>query len=432
MRITGLGAGSSLLKTAVDPSGTRALGTINNCAHGYTPWRTYLTCEENFHGYFVGDTEPDDMQARYGVPGDFGYRWNEFDDRFNFDLHPNEANRFGWVVEMDPLNPYSEPIKRTALGRIKHEGAAVTVADNGKVVVYMGDDERYEYIYKFVTSGTYTPDNAVANRDLLDSGTLYVAQFNEDGSGRWLPLVYGQSGLNESTGFADQAAVLTFARAAGDVAGATPMDRPEWITVHPTTQEAYCALTNNTRRTEEDVNASNPRPDNSLGHIIRWRETGGDSTATTFEWDVFVFAGDPALGDPNKAGNVNGDLFGSPDGLWFDQNGILWIQTDISSTSVGTGDYVNLGNNQMLAADVDTGEIRRFLTGVAGCEVTGVVLSPDGTAMWCNIQHPGEDAANLDPANALVISSFPDGPTGVRPRSATLLITKNDGGVIGT
>jgi hypothetical protein len=210
------------------------------------------------------------------------------------------------------------------------------------------------------------------------------------------------------------------------------MDRPEWGAVHPTTQEVYMTMTNNTRRNDNDVDAANPRADNSLGHIIRWREAGGDSTATSFEWDIFVLAGDPALGDPNKAGDVNGDLFGSPDGLWFDQNGLLWIQTDISSTSVGEGDYANLGNNQMLAADVETGEIRRFLTGVPGCEVTGVVMSPDGTAMWVNIQHPGEGPANLDPENPMEFSTFPDGPEGGRPRSATLLVTKNDGGVIGT
>jgi hypothetical protein len=210
------------------------------------------------------------------------------------------------------------------------------------------------------------------------------------------------------------------------------MDRPEWIAVHPVTQEAYCALTNNTRRTEDDVDAANPRADNSLGHIIRWREAGGDSSATSFEWDIFVLAGDPALGDPGKAGNINGSLFGSPDGLWFDYNGLLWIQTDISSTSVGEGDYANLGNNQMLAANTETGEVRRFLTGPVGCEVTGVTTTPDGTAMWVNVQHPGEGPANLDPANPMEFSSWPDGPTGGRPRSGTILITKNDGGIIGT
>lgn len=431
IRLSGPAAGSGLLKTAADPAGTEVLGTINNCANGETPWRTYLTCEENFHGYFGGDAEPSDMQARYGIPGNFGYRWHEFDERFNADLHPNEANRFGWVVEIDPLKPYSKPVKRTALGRTKHEGATVTVAENGKVVVYMGDDERYEYIYKFVSSGTYTPGNAVANRDLLDSGTLYVARFNEDGSGAWLPLVYGQSGLGPSTGFEDQAAVLTFARAAADVAGATPMDRPEWIAVHPATQETYCALTNNTRRTDDDIDAANPRPDNSFGHIIRWREHGGDSTATSFEWDIFVLAGDPALGEPDKAGNVNGDLFGSPDGLWFDYNGLLWIQTDVSSGSLNGGDYANIGNNQMLAADVQTGAIKRFLTGPIRCEVTGVATTPDGTAMWVNIQHPGEGDADLDPDNPTEFSAWPD-MDGTRPRAATVLITKNDGGVIGT
>jgi secreted PhoX family phosphatase len=431
MSISGPAAGSDLLKTTADPAGTKVLGTVNNCAHGYTPWGTYLTCEENWNGYFSQGGEVSEMEDRYGLaPDGFGYRWHEFDTRWDVAVEPNEPNRFGWVVEIDPYARWSTPVKRTALGRVKHEGAWSTVAENGKVVVYMGDDERFEYVYKFVTSGTYEPDDRVHNRNLLDSGTLYVARFDDDGTGVWLPLVYGQSGLGPDSGFDDQAAVVTFARAAADVAGATPMDRPEWIAVHPQTQEVYMTLTNNTRRTEDDIDAANPRPDNSLGHIIRWRESGGDSTATAFEWDIFVLAGDPELGEPGKEGNVNGDLFGSPDGLWFDQNGVLWIQTDISSTSVGTGDYVNLGNNQMLAADIDSGEIRRFLTGVPGCEVTGVVMSPDGTAMWCNIQHPGEAEANLDPKNPTVVSSFPNGSP--RPRSATLLITKDDGGVIGT
>jgi hypothetical protein len=431
--ISGPAAANSLMKTAADPSGLEVLGTLNNCAHGYTPWATYLTCEENWNGYFSHDGDIAELEDRYGLfPDGFGYRWHEFDERFRVADHPNEPNRFGWVVEIDPLVPFSKPVKRTALGRIKHEGAWSTVAGNGKVVVYMGDDERYEYVYKFVSNGTFTPGNRIANRNLLDNGTLYAARFNADGSGNWLPLVYGQSGLGPATGFNSQAEVLIYARAAADVAGATPMDRPEWGAVHPTTQEVYMTMTNNTRRNDDDVDAANPRAGNSLGHIIRWREAGGDSSATSFDWDIFVLAGDPALGDPNKAGNIKGDLFGSPDGLWFDQNGLLWIQTDISSTSVGEGDYANLGNNQMLAADVETGEIRRFLTGVPGSEVTGVVMSPDGTAMWVNIQHPGEGPANLDPENPLEFSTFPDGPEGGRPRSATLLVTKNDGGIIGT
>jgi hypothetical protein len=431
--ISGPAAANSLMKTAADPSGLEVLGTLNNCAHGYTPWATYLTCEENWNGYFSHDGDIAELEDRYGLfPDGFGYRWHEFDERFRVADHPNEPNRFGWVVEIDPLVPFSKPVKRTALGRIKHEGAWSTVAGNGKVVVYMGDDERYEYVYKFVSNGTFTPGNRIANRNLLDNGTLYAARFNADGSGNWLPLVYGQSGLGPATGFDSQAEVLIYARAAADVAGATPMDRPEWGAVHPTTQEVYMTMTNNTRRNDDDVDAANPRAGNSLGHIIRWREAGGDSSATSFDWDIFVLAGDPALGDPNKAGNIKGDLFGSPDGLWFDQNGLLWIQTDISSTSVGEGDYANLGNNQMLAADVETGEIRRFLTGVPGSEVTGVVMSPDGTAMWVNIQHPGEGPANLDPENPLEFSTFPDGPEGGRPRSATLLVTKNDGGIIGT
>jgi secreted PhoX family phosphatase len=433
MRISGPAAGADLLKTAADPTGTLALGTLNNCANGYTPWGTYVACEENWNGYFSQDGEVTDMEDRYGISaGGFGYRWHEFDSRFSVQANPNEPNRFGWAVEVDPFSPYSTPVKRTALGRIKRENASFTVAKNGKVVAYSGDDERFEYIYKFVSSAHYNPDSRLANRDILDSGTLYVARFNDDGTGNWLPLVYGQNGLDASNGFDSQAAVVTFARAAADVVGATPMDRPEWIAVHPTTQEAYVTLTNNTRRTEEQVDAANPRPDNAMGHIIRWRESGGDSTATTFEWDIFVLAGDPKQEDPNVQGNIKGSAFADPDGVWIDPRGVLWIQTDISSGSTNNGVYANLGNNQMLAADTDTGEIRRFLTGAVHCEITGNTQTPDGTAMWINIQHPGEGEGDLDPEDPFEYSSWPDGPTGGRPRSGTILITKDDGGVVGT
>jgi secreted PhoX family phosphatase len=433
MKISGPAAGDGLMQTAADPTGTEVLGTANNCSSGYTPWGTYLTCEENWNGYFSHDGDISDLEDRYGLfPGGFGYRWHEFDTRFSVADHPNEPNRFGWIVEIDPFNAWSTPVKRTALGRIKHEGAAVTVANNGKVVIYSGDDERFDYVYKFVSAAAYDPDSRVNNRDILDGGTLYVARFNEDGSGSWLPLVYGQNGLTSANGFNSQAEVLIYARAAADTVGATPMDRPEWVTVHPDTQEVYMTLTNNTRRTEDDLDAANPRPDNSFGHIIRWRESGGDSSGTAFDWDIFILAGDPGLGDPNLAGNINGDLFACPDGIWIDDNGLLWIETDISSTSVGSGDYVNVGNNAMLAADTATGQVKRFLTGVPGCEITGITMTPDGKTMFANIQHPGEGSGNLDPEDALVNSTFPDGPDGVRPRSATLIITKDDGGVIGT
>jgi secreted PhoX family phosphatase len=431
--VSGPAAGHALLRTALDPDGRTVRGTINNCAHGVTPWGTYLTCEENFNGYFVAAT-PDGPQKRYGItPKGFGYRWHEHDERFDAGRHPNEVNRFGWIVEVDPHDPGSQPVKRTALGRFKHEGATVTQAADGRAVVYSGDDERNEYIYKFVSDGRVDPGNRAANRDLLDHGTLYVARFDADGTGQWLPLVFGQGGLDAGAGFPGQAEVLVHARMAADRVGPTKMDRPEWIAVHPQSKEVYCTLTNNTARGGNSgpaTDAANPRANNVFGHIIRWREQGGDPGATRFSWDIFVVCGDPANAAPEKRGTIKGDVFGSPDGLWFDARGVLWIQTDVSTSVLHKGDYANMGNNQMLAADPGTGEIRRFLTGPSGCEVTGVVTTPDGRTMFVNIQHPGETPSERsDPKNPTAVSSWPDGG---RPRAATVAIRRRDGGVIGS
>jgi secreted PhoX family phosphatase len=483
--ISGPAAGHDLMKTGADATGRNVLGTLNNCAHGYTPWGTYLTCEENFNGYFGanGSFTPTDHERRYGVSaGGFGYRWHVADPRFDLNApgNRNEPNRFGWVVEIDPWNPTSTPIKRTALGRFKHEGAWVVVGDDNTVAVYMGDDERNEYIYKFVCRNKFNPNNLAANRDLLDEGTLYVARFNPDGTGVWLPLVWNQNGLTPANGFADQGEVLIKCRQAADRLGATIMDRPEWGAVHPTSREVYMTLTNNSRRgntpassnnpngtttaasANPPVDPANPRPDNDYGHIIRWREDGGKVQATTFRWDIFALCGDkkvtstskPIPASYNKAnhigvdvndpdysrkiymGNIKGDDYGAPDGLWFDKDGRLWIQTDHSS-GLAQGDYVNIGGNQMLCADPATGETRRFLTAPPACEVTGVVTTPDGKTMFVGIQHPGEDWTT----HHTQVSSWPDnganGPTTrigapVKPRSAVVVITKNDGGVIGT
>jgi secreted PhoX family phosphatase len=437
MTIAGPAAGASPMKTAADASGTECLGTVNNCAHGYTPWGTYLTCEENWDAYFANSGKMTADHLRNGItPNGRGYRWHEFDERFDAGKHPNEPNRFGWVVEIDPYDPQSKPVKRTALGRFSHEGAWPSVGRDGRVTIYMGDDRQFEYIYKFVSRDAWNVNDRHANRSLLDHGTLYAAKFNEDGSGSWVELTFGKNGLTTAGGFADQADVLIRTRVAADVAGATRMDRPEWIAVHPATKEVYCTLTNNLRRGADKApatNASNPRANNAFGHIIRWREAGSDSAALTFNWDIFVLAGDPQNPDPAKRGNIKGDAFGSPDGLWFDGGGILWIQTDVSTSAMHKGDYENMGNNQMLAADITTGEIRRFLTGPSGCEITGVVTSPDGRSMFVNIQHPGETSSERsDPLSPKAVSSWPDGAAGGRPRSSTIVIGKDDGGVIGT
>ncbi len=349
IRIGGPAAGHPWLQTAADPTGRAALGTLNNCASGPTPWGTYLTCEENFNGYFVnrsGAVPP--LQKRYGInERGFGYRWHEHDVRFDAAAHPNEPNRFGWVVEVDPYDPGATPVKRTALGRFKHEGATVRLAADRRAVVYMGDDERFEYIYKFVSRHPWDPGmGRAAGLRLLDEGTLWVAHFHPDGSGEWRELAHGRSGLDAGAGFASQAEVLINARGAADRVGATAMDRPEWVAVHPDSGEVYCTLTNNTNRGKGAAPAAdpaNPRADNVFGHIVRWRERGGDAAATRFDWDVFVLCGNPALADAGKHGTIKGDVFGSPDGLWFDRRGVLWIQTDVSTSALGKGDYASSG-----------------------------------------------------------------------------------------
>ncbi len=434
---SGPAAGHALLRTAADPSGMQVLGTINNCAGGYTPWGTYLTCEENFNGYFANRGAIPAEQRRYGISaGGAGYRWHEHDTRFDALTTPNEPNRFGWVVEIDPYDPQAAPVKRTALGRIKHEGAMVSLARDGRVVVYMGDDERFEYIYKFVSARAYDPGNREANRNLLDEGSLYVAFFNDSGSGSWIELKHGENGLTAANGFASQAEILVRTRQAADFVGATKMDRPEWTAVHPVTGDVYVTLTNNDRRGADGqpgINGANPRAGNVFGHIIKWTEQGGDSAAGRFAWEHFVLAGDPAHPDAARRGNIKGDAFGSPDGLWFDRRGVLWIQTDVSTSVLNTGDYARTGNNQMLAADLASGEIRRFLTGPSGCELTGCTMAPDGRTMFVNIQHPGETASErTDPAQPRGVSNWPDFRADGRPRSATLAIRREDGGLIGT
>jgi hypothetical protein len=445
MLLRGPAAGDALLRTSADLSGTQVRGTLNNCGMGYTPWGTYLTCEENFAGYFdvpQGFTPPNQPRyARYGISGNGfqGYRWSTHDARFNVQSEPNEAHRHGWVVEIDPYDVAAQPIKRTALGRFAHEGAWVVRYPDNRIAVYSGDDARFEYVYKFVADLAFVPGNREANRNLLDTGTLYVAKFNADGSGQWLPLVHGQGALTAANGFASQAEVLIYARAAADLLGATKMDRPEWITADPQSRELFLTLTNNSSRTAAQVDAANPRSGNVFGHVLRFKEDGDRAAATTFRWSVFALAGDSTNADPAKRGTINGSSYGSPDGLWMDQRRVLWIQTDISESAMRVGDYANIGNNQMCAADPDTGETRRFLTGPIGCEVTGITMTPDGKTMFVNIQHPGDvprdlfnQGVRLSSANPKAASSWPDGAGAGRPRSATLVITKNDGGVIGT
>jgi uncharacterized protein len=447
MLLSGPAAGHDLLNTAADATGTRSLGTMNNCAAGQTPWGTYLTCEENWNGYFSAQEQPNKDEKRYGLTSKgFGYRWHEHDERFDAAKHPNEPHRFGWVVEIDPMDATQTPIKRTALGRIKHEGATTTLSKSGHAVVYMGDDERFEYIYKFVSRDKVKKGGFKANKDILDHGILHVARFDSLGLGSWKALKFGENGLTPENGFTSQAEVLIKCRQAADVLGATKMDRPEWITVNPVTGEVFVTLTNNSQRgqagrSESDmVDAANPRNDNIMGHIIRWREGGlsasaaeGDAAATEFRWMHFSLAGDPNAAKPEHRGSINGDMYGSPDGLKIDTSGLMWIQTDISTSVMNKGAYTSIGNNMMLCADPKTGKTKRFLTGPSGCEITGITFTPDRRAVFINIQHPGETASERsDPDKPQVVSAWPDGPSGGRPRSATVVIKRKDGGIVGT
>ncbi len=504
MRVSGPAAGHALMQTkeflvtdaATTPTGnttngTVCYGTVNNCAHGITPWGTYLTCEENWNGNFGGTgvvdtgttTEIGKLNRRYGVSAaGFGYRWHTTDPRWDVTTNPNEPNLFGWVVEIDPYNPNAIPVKRTALGRFKHESAQYVVDKDGRVAFYMGDDERNEYIYKFVCTRSLTRDNRGGNRDMLDDGVLYVARFDANLGGTWLPLLPGTIGLggvalrdNPNFSGANDAEVLAKilikTRMAADAVGATQMDRPEWTGARPRLGgfdevEVYCTLTNNNRRgttpvssnaadgstaagaARPPVDTANPREDNVHGHIIRWRETGKSVAATSFTWDLFVQAGDTLTTKaPRPTNNYQGNIvdnpngsadYGAPDGLWFDYFGRLWVQTD--QIGDGSGDFVNLGANVMVCADPNTGETRRFLTSPNKCEVTGVTMTPDGKTMFVGIQHPGEDSTAASPTQ---FSNWPQGQFAVesdgvtalppgRPRSSVLVITKNDGGVIGS
>jgi uncharacterized protein len=436
--VSGPARGHALMRSRTDATGNTAKGTLANCAHGMTPWGTYLTCEENFQAFFTANALAiTPAQARYGLSENgAGYRWTEFDKRFDGTANPNEFNHFGWVVEIDPFEPNARPIKRTALGRFRHESAAFSIAPDNRAVFYSGDDAVFEYIYKFVSTKPYDPKNRTANKRLLDEGTLYVARFNADGSGDWLPLVHGQNGLTAQNGFGSQAEVAIYTRFAADRVGATKMDRPEWIAVHPQTREVYCTLTNNSARGADGqpaVDPANRRKNNIMGSIIRWREANQDPTATKFDWHVFIEAGDALATDANQKGNIKGDAFGCPDGLWIDPNGVMWIQTDASSRQMANEAWIGIGNNQMLACNPSTGEVKRFLTGPTNGEITGMIMTPDCRSLFVGIQHPGETPSErTNPLEPRRYSNWPDYMENGRPRSAVVVITKDDGGVIGT
>ncbi|NRQ33676.1 PhoX family phosphatase [Nonomuraea sp. NN258] len=440
MRFSGPAAGGALLRTAADPAGLNPIGMLNNCAGGRTPWGTVLTAEENFDRYFVNGAKTPE-NARYLVPtgvpaGDRGFF--RVEERFDLAKHPNEIHRFGWIVEIDPFDPTSTPIKRTALGRFAHEGANTTIARDGRLVAYMGDDARFEYIYKFVSKDRYIPGNDRHNRTLLDEGTLYVGRFTGDspaaeidgsgklpsdglfdGSGEWIPLASGD--VSHVPGMTAEQ-VYVYTRIAADRVGATKMDRPEDVEVHPYTGHVYAALTNNTMRTAAQVDEANPRPGNKHGQIVEIVEHRNDHTATTFAWSLPLVAGDP--NDPSTyfAGYDKSKVspISSPDNVAFDRDGNMWLATDDNKLGSNDGMFV------MPLHGPERGYLRQLLTVPVGAECCGPLITDDQRSVFIAVQHPGEvDGASPDrPA-----SRWPDGD---QPRPSVCVVWHGQGKKIGS
>lgn len=495
MDFEGAAAGSGLLATRFSPTASKTRGTHNNCGNGYTPWGTYLTTEENFIGYFARSTTDDALRTpeeiialkRYGLKAGSGsrYGWEtaigqvesqDLYDRWNADVkaaqatqdYRNGPNTFGWMVEIDPFDRSQNPVKRTSLGRFAHEDSACRAVVGQPLAFYMGDDSRGEYIYKFVSTAVWDAKDinggyAVGDK-YMNAGKLYVAKFNNDGSGQWIELAYGKNGLNESNTtypFKSQADVVTFARLAADAVGATKMDRPEWCTVNPVNGEVYVTLTNNSNRGKDyATDAANPRNYTDLyngtkeqkgnvnGHIIRFKETDDKTTAETFKWDIYLFGAEASMASNiNLSGLTDNNDLSSPDGMWFDPRGVLWIQTDDGAYTdvtncmmlaalpgqIGDGAPATTSNGQqtLVGAKVTDSTLRRFLVGPKQCEITGIAMTPDYKAIFINVQHPGEDSASYatPESNWPATQKDPSNKT-ARPRSATVVITRKDGGVI--
>lgn len=446
MVFDGPAAGHPRLQTAQDPTGQHVIGTLNNCAGGMTPWGTWLMAEENFHGYFWSDEtgfdgKPDlstqreaRQMRRYGIPGRW-YAWGKYFDRFNIDKIPNEVNRFGWVVEVDPHDPQSVPVKHTALGRFSHEGAETCIAASGQLVIYMGDDARFEYLYKYVSRDTVSDDRQ-RNSSLLNKGTLYVARFEADGQLTWLPLTFGQGPLTAENGFASQADVLIDARLAADALGATPMDRPE--DAQPRGDgTAYVMLTNNSRRKAHETNAANPRAKSGFGHIIEIKETNNDHASETANWQILVQCGDPQIADVGAQWNPetsDSGWFGSPDNCTFDAQGRLWVATDQGSKWRKTGK-----SDGLYAVETEgplRGHSKLFFRCPVGAELCGPCFAPDDESLFLAVQHPGTDGTKAlkgferastfdDPA-----TRWPDFDPQMPPRPSIVVVTKKGGGKI--
>lgn len=435
MRVAGPAAGHARMRTSADPAGTRIIGTLNNCAGGVTPWGTVLTAEENLQNYFTGDAAKGTEAAawkRYGINGRGRYLWGRHFARFNLDQEPHEPNRFGWVVEIDPYDPKSNPVKRTALGRCKHECATTAVSHDGRVAVYSGDDERMEYVYKFVTRRPHDARNPQASRELLDDGTLFVAKFEADGTMRWLPLVFGQGPLTAANGFTSQGDVVLEVRRAADLLGATPMDRPEDVEANPTTGHVYVVLTFNERRKPDQVNAANTRGPNKWGHIIEIvpPTVNGrpDHAATECRWEFFLMGGDPA--NPEHGARYHGAVTSNgwlvaPDNVAFDPRGRVWISTD------GQDDWAGFADSVYAAETTGPrrGITRNFFSAPRGAEICGPEFTPDGKTLFLAIQHPADEKGSTFDRPS---TRWPDFKDGVPPRPSVVAVTKADGGEIGS
>ena len=441
IRISGPAAGHPRLQTSRDPSGRSVIGTMNNCAGGITPWGTYLMAEENIHGYFMGslDDHPETTNyARMGIPGQF-YPWGLYDERFNINKEPNEANRFGWIVEVDPFDPTSTPIKRTALGRFKHEGCETAQCPLGRVVVYSGDDQQFEYLYRFVSDNVVSPNNREANLNLLDNGTLTVARFNEDGTGTWEPLIFGQGPLTPENGFESQADVLIETRRAADLLGATPLDRPEDVQPNVKSGKVYVALTNNAKRTPEQTDTVNPRGPNLWGQIVELSPEAENHAAANFTWDMLAVCGDPANESVNAKWNPatsEDGWFACPDNLAVDPAGRLWVATDQGKNwakTSGTADGI-------WAIDTEgdlRGRGKMFFRVPIGAEMCGPRFSDDGETLFVAVQHPATDGTEAfpgferkstysDPA-----TRWPDFNPAMPPRPSVVAIRRKSGGSVG-
>ncbi len=435
IRISGPAAGHPRMTTRADVSGTRVIGTIVNCAGGTTPWGTVLFGEENIQNYFTGDASVGREAAswkRMGITGKGRYLWGRHIDRFNLNREPNEANRFGWIVEVDPYDPKSVPVKRTAMGRCKYECANTIISHDGRVVAYSGDDERMNYVYKFVTRDRYDPANAAANRDLLDNGTLYVARFNADGKMQWLPLVFGQGPLTKANGFENQGDVLIDTRRAADLLGATPMDRPEDVEPNPLTGRVYVVCTYNELRKPEQADAANPRGPNKHGHIIEiippMANGKPDHAATECPWEFFIIGGDPK--NPEHGARYHGTVssngwIAAPDNLAFDPKGRIWIATDGQEDWAGFADSLYAAE----ASGPHRGITRCFFSSPRGAECTGPAFTPDGKTLFLSIQHPGDEKGSTFDKPS---TRWPDFKPDMPPRAAVVAITKADGGEIGS